>query len=190
VSQTTDSASREADDYLRELDRALTGMAEPQRSALTGEITDQIEAARQSSQPEREVTRTIRRLGAPADISAAAGHRAPRLEGGGTFQPSGASPQEWFALVCLSVGSYILPIVGWVLGAIVLWSSRRWTSQEKLFASAITVFEPILLVLAFTLDSSWVAFLPLILGSVPAIAGCVFLYRRLQHPERLLAPVR
>ena len=187
MSQIAESTSSHADEYVRQLHIVLAGMDEPQRTELTEMITAKLDAARSAEKPDHEVQRVIRLLGAPVRVARAAGYEPPRALHADNYQPAGPGAAEWVALVGLSIGSYVVPLVGWVLGAIVLWNSRRWTTSEKLYASALTVLEPILIVAAYTLDDTWVGFVPLVIGTVPAIYGCVFLYRRLAHPERLLA---
>jgi hypothetical protein len=36
------------------------------------------------------------------------------------------------ALILLPIGGLILPVIGWFIGGILLWSSRVWTTGEKL----------------------------------------------------------
>jgi hypothetical protein len=39
---------------------------------------------------------------------------------------------EIAALILLPIGGLIVPVVGWFIGVILLWSSRVWTTREKL----------------------------------------------------------
>jgi hypothetical protein len=39
--------------------------------------------------------------------------------------------REELALIFLTVGSFV-PVVGWLVGVVLLWTSRRWTTGEKL----------------------------------------------------------
>ena len=47
--------------------------------------------------------------------------------------PSG----DLLAIVGLVVGSLVLPVVGWLVGLVLLWRSRSWTTLEKLLGSLV-----------------------------------------------------
>ena len=44
--------------------------------------------------------------------------------------------REWAALVLLQFGGFAL-LVGWIVGAVLLWTSNRWTTRQKLLGSLI-----------------------------------------------------
>ena len=81
---------------------------------------------------------------AMAPDEAAGGGGRPRYAGG---------PREFLALLLLSLGSLLLPVVGWLAGAALLWSSRAWDRRDKL---AGTLLPPggynLLLALALVAD--------------------------------------
>jgi len=72
-----------------------------------------------------EVRNVLDRLGDPSDIAEEARQRfgVPKVKSGAL---------EIAALILLLVGGIILPVVGWFIGVILLWSSRVWTTGEKL----------------------------------------------------------
>jgi hypothetical protein len=53
-------------------------------------------------------------------------HEPPRI-------PSG----DLLAVVGLVVGSLVLPVVGWLVGLVLLWRSRSWTPLEKLLGTLV-----------------------------------------------------
>ena len=53
-------------------------------------------------------------------------HEPPRL-------PSG----DLLAVVGLVVGSLVLPVVGWLVGLVLLWRSRSWTTLEKVLGTLV-----------------------------------------------------
>ena len=67
------------------------------------------------------------RLGPPEAIAAAA-------------QPIARAPgtgRETAALFFLTIGSILLPIVGWVIGLLLLWASPRWTARQKYLGTLV-----------------------------------------------------
>ena len=52
--------------------------------------------------------------------------------------PRAASSQRWWVIVSLAlvaVGTFIVPLIGWVVGIVMLWRSPLFTIVEKLVAS-------------------------------------------------------
>lgn len=145
------------EDYLRRLDTAAAVLPPDRRADLIAGIHEHLEAAREAGGLADEVsTRTLLdRLGDPEEIVAetlatedaggsGAGAEAalPSPPGGPAF-PAAAPPMrrpgialEIWAAVMLTAGSLIL-VVGWLVGVVLLWASRRWTVGEKLLATLV-----------------------------------------------------
>lgn len=51
------------------------------------------------------------------------------------IQPARAGKLEWAAIFLLAFGAFLLPIIGWVLGVILLWASHVWSAREKLIGT-------------------------------------------------------
>ena len=96
---------------------------------LVADIAEHLEAAVADG---RDVEDVIQRLGSPADIVAAE-------------QPAPAAPpstapaarlraQEIIALVLL-LGGVIAFLIGWVVGVVLLWTSDRWSTRDKLIGT-------------------------------------------------------
>jgi Protein of unknown function (DUF1700) len=119
------------EDYLKRLNRELRDLPRARRRELVDEIAEHISEARADLEPEDEATvRTLLdRLGAPEDIAAEARERF------GVQRRSGAL--DIAALVLLLIGGVILPVVGWLVGVVLLWSSSIWTSREKLIGTLV-----------------------------------------------------
>lgn len=112
------------DDYLRRLRAAASGLPRERRDELVAEIEEHIDAALREggAYDEVAVRNVLERLGPPEEIAAAAG------------PPSGERARgrlETVALIVLSVG-FVLPIVGYLIGAGLVISSSAWTASEKL----------------------------------------------------------
>jgi hypothetical protein len=125
-------AERLVDDYLRDLRGELRDLPRHRQRELLGEITDHIDSAlvERSGRDEADVRNVLERLGDPAEIAEEARHR---------FGVRRAKPGvlEVGALVLLPIGGIVVPILGWVAGVILLWSSRLWTTREKVLGTLL-----------------------------------------------------
>jgi len=144
-------------DYLARLDRAAQVLAPDRRTELVEEIRDHITQARASGTvgDEAAVRTLLDRLGDPDEIVAAAREGEPVVPPApaGTWAP----PQPWptrrpsigleiAAVLLLTVGS-IIPLVGWLIGVVLLWSSRRWTVVDKVLGTLIVPGGPLAIAL-------------------------------------------
>jgi Protein of unknown function (DUF1700) len=126
------TVDRLVDDYLKRLDRELAGIPRGRRNELVQEITDHIADARArlEHESEAEIRTLLDRLGDPADIAAEARERV-------TVQPARRNWVDVLALIMLLVGGLILPVIGWFIGVVLLWSSSAWTTGEKLIGTLL-----------------------------------------------------
>jgi uncharacterized membrane protein len=131
-------------DYLRRLDLAASGLPPDRRDELTAEVRDHIDAALSEAGTRDEVTvrNVLERLGQPEEIVSA----EAEIQAGGTdaaaVLPRAAAPAsigatEIAAILLLTVGSFLLPVVGPLIGLIFVWMSANWTRRHKLIATAI-----------------------------------------------------
>ncbi|NMM22114.1 MAG: hypothetical protein HHJ11_01200 [Phycicoccus sp.] len=138
---TNNTTDRLVDDYLARLADAAQGLPLDRRAELLSEIQEHIVAARAggAGTDEAAVRTMLDRLGEPADIVAAA------VEDDPPEQPAYVGPPqvhrqglglEIAAVVMLTLGS-LIPVVGWAVGVILLWSSRLWRPSEKLLGTLI-----------------------------------------------------
>ncbi len=148
-------------DYLGRLAAAAWPLPAERRSDLVGEVREHIESALGVAGRRDEVTvrNVLERLGAPEEIVAAeadpgAASAVPAPAGTPSAEPSpvvAVSPfggMEIVALLLLTVGAVILPVVGPLTGLMLVWLSPRWTIREKAIASVIVL---VLLVLPIVL---------------------------------------
>ncbi len=166
---TTSTVDALVADYLRRLSAAAAAMPPERRSDLLSGIEEHIADARAAgaAADEAAVRTLLDRLGEPEEIVAAA-----RDEDGGpavAYPPSGypppgypRSPQqsaappaaaaaqgtgvELAAVLLMTVGSFV-PLVGWLVGVALLWSSRLWRTGEKLLGTFVIPGGPGLLLL-------------------------------------------
>jgi hypothetical protein len=124
-------------DYLYRLDLAAAQLGPDNRAELVTGIREHIAAARESGAAtgEAEIRTMLERLGTPEEIVAAA--RAEE----GTIAPSAAPARpsialEIAAVLMLTVGS-LIPVAGWLVGVVLLWTSKQWTRGEKLLGTLV-----------------------------------------------------
>jgi len=137
-------------DYLGRLDSAAGSLPPSRRAELAGEVRQHIEIALAEAGGRDEVTvrNVLDRLGPPDEIVEAergAGGPAP----GWTIPPAAVGRSGWgaveiVAILLLTVGAVLLPIIGPLLGLIFVWASAQWTTRQKLIATAIVVVLAIL----------------------------------------------
>jgi uncharacterized membrane protein len=142
------------EDYLYRLDAAARVLPDDRRRELVDEIAAHIAQARTggTGAPGGQgdggagMRTVLERLGDPGEIVAAAraeeGHDpapGPRLSPDGRNVLELRPPRttlEIAAALMLTVGS-IVPVVGWVVGVVLLWMSRRWRTWEKVLATLV-----------------------------------------------------
>jgi hypothetical protein len=110
--------------YLQDLEAQLHDLPAARRRELLDEVGEHIAAARAGLDPETEagVRGMLERLGDPADIAAEARERFG-------VQPSRPSTP---VLEIVTIVLLVIPFLGSLVGAVLVWLSRRWTTGEKL----------------------------------------------------------
>jgi hypothetical protein len=122
-----------AEEYLARL-RAAAGRLPPdRRDDLIAEIEAHLAESLPSDATEAQVRTAIDRLGDPEQIVAAEAAE-PELPAHRT------GPLEWVTIGALLIGGVVLPIIGWVVGVVLLWVSRAWTVREKVIGTLVVPF--------------------------------------------------
>jgi len=116
-------------DYLRRLREAGVGLPPDRLAELGAEIEEHLSEAIPSDASEEEALAALRRLGPPGDIVEA---ERPAVAGPADLR----GRREWAALILLPLGGFAFG-VGWLVGLAALWSSRLWTTREKLIGTLI-----------------------------------------------------
>jgi hypothetical protein len=116
--------------YLRDLEAELGDLPAGRRQELLDEVQEHIAAARADLEPETEagVRSVLERLGDPADIAAEARERF------GVPGPPARPATRWLEVAAI-VLLVIPPLVGWVVGVVLVWTSRLWTTRDKLIGT-------------------------------------------------------
>jgi hypothetical protein len=114
--------------YLRRLRGALRSAPISERREILDNVTAHIDAALTSTAcSDADISRVLDSLGS-AEVIAAEASRG--------WSPSGRRA-DGLALVLLELGGFVVPVVGWVIGVVLVWSSRTWTTAEKWMATLI-----------------------------------------------------
>jgi hypothetical protein len=124
-------ADKLVESYLKRLNSELRDLPRERRRELVDEITEHISEARSDLEREDEagIRTLLDRIGAPEDIAAEARDRF------GMQRRSGGL--DVIALVLLLIGGVVVPVIGWLVGVVLLWSSNVWTSREKLIGTLV-----------------------------------------------------
>ena len=135
-------------DYLGRLAAAAMPLPANRRAELAGEVRQHIEMALDEAGARDEVTvrNVLERLGPPDEIIAAeqgSGSGAPLGANVATLSAA-AGGSSWggveiTAILLLTVGSVLLPIIGPLIGLVFVWASAQWTTQHKVIATVIVV---------------------------------------------------
>jgi hypothetical protein len=139
-------------DYLRRLEAEARGLPADRGAELVAEVSEHIELALAEAgrRDEATVRTVLDRLGPVHAIVAAEVGSEPTAGGPpasatvSTIPASGWGAVEIIAVLLLM----LLPFVGPLLGLVFVWASTRWTTRNKLIATAIVV---VLLVLPIVL---------------------------------------
>lgn len=128
--------------YLSRLAHSAAGLAPDRREELVAEIREHIEAAltvEDAPVTEARVRTVLDRLGSPEEIVAAAGG-GEAVATAPLYAPLGPPRRPGIGLEILAVLLLVTgfpPILGWLVGAVLLWSSRRWTLSDKLLGTLV-----------------------------------------------------
>jgi uncharacterized membrane protein len=115
--------------YLQDPEGALGDLPANRRRELLDEVGEHIAAARAALDPETEagVRTMLERLGDPAEIAAEARERFG-------VQAAPARPATpWLEVIALV--ALVIPFLGWVVGVVLVWLSRRWTTRDKVIGT-------------------------------------------------------
>src|SRR4051794_23701052 len=121
--------------YLRQLDFALSTLPWDQRNEIFTDISEHIhrELAAAGDDPD-SVGAVLQRVGDPHVIAQEAGAApaAPPMP-----QRPRSRGLEITAVVLISAGSFLIPVVGWIVGVVLLWASSRFSRADKLVGTLV-----------------------------------------------------
>jgi hypothetical protein len=119
------------DRYLKELERELSALPRGRRREVMDDVRAHISEARfEAGNDEAAVRELLDRLGDPVEIAADARERFG-------VRPSKVGFMEVAALIMLPIGGLVFPVIGWIAGVILLWSSPAWITRDKLIGTLV-----------------------------------------------------
>lgn len=112
--------------YLDELDHELRHMPRAQRQEIVRDVSQHIDAAIEDlGEPsEAGVEMVLDGLGTPYDIARAAYEELPP-------EKPRIRAREITTVILLLVGGLLVPLIGWVVGVVLLWTSNAWRTRDK-----------------------------------------------------------
>jgi uncharacterized membrane protein len=188
------------EDYLGRLETAARTLPSAQRAELLAEIKAHIEItlSQERHQDEATVRTVLDRLGTPEDIVREAGAEVEPSPHAAATGRRGVGAFELVAVILLLIGGIVLPVLGWVIGVVLLWASARWTTLDKLIGTLIFPGGLAVAVWFFffwsrgssvcsadgTCESSGTggAMTIILVATVGSIGSAAYLLRRAKHP--------
>lgn len=137
--------------FLARLDSEAAVLPPSRREELLAEISEHLREALAGAADDAQVRSVLDRLGDPADIVAAETDGAPRVTGAAPVQLVVQPGSPWgglevAAVLLLTVGLFVVPVVGPLVGIVLAWLSPQWTRREKVVASVWTLLPVVVLV--------------------------------------------
>jgi hypothetical protein len=115
--------------YLQQVRREGRDLPSDRLAELLVDLEEHLSAAIPADASEEEAREILGRFGDPREIIEA---ERPELIG-----PVGRrGTREWMAVFLLQFG-FVAAGVGWVVGVVLLWSSRAWTTRDKLIGTLV-----------------------------------------------------
>jgi hypothetical protein len=135
------------DEYLGRLEAAAERMTADRRRELTGEVREHISAAleQEGRSDPSTVRNVLERLGPPEEIVAAEiGPAWAGAAAGGAIGIDASRGRSWgaveiAAILLLVPGAVFLPVIGPILGIVLVWMSAIWSTRVKIIVSVIVV---------------------------------------------------
>jgi hypothetical protein len=144
--------------YLARFDAVSAHLPPARRQELRADLLEHLGDAVPAGADHAGVRAALDRLGPPEEIVGA--------EAEPPASPAGRAPvQEALAVLLLTVGSAV-PVLGWLVGAALLWTSKRWTRGEKLLGTLVVPAGPYGVVMASIT-------VPILWSGVPGVALAV-----------------
>ncbi|MDH5421006.1 MAG: hypothetical protein OEY55_04285 [Acidimicrobiia bacterium] len=120
-------------DYLMAVRDATRSLPTGKRETIIGDLEAHIEQALSIDAGEAEIRTLLDRLGSPEAIAAEAGANDAPI----TSKKGPSRVREIFGLIGLSAGSLFIPIIGWIVGVVLIWQSPVWSKLQKITAALV-----------------------------------------------------
>ncbi|GAA1163035.1 HAAS signaling domain-containing protein [Nesterenkonia sandarakina] len=121
-------AERLIADYRERLTQATSDLPAGHRAELLSDIDTHLSEAVSQAPDEASVLQMLDDLGTPESIADAAREEAGVLPRGRT---DGSLFYDVLSVLVLSLGGFVVPVVGWIAGVIMIWNGPRWTMTDR-----------------------------------------------------------
>ena len=171
-------------EYLDRLRRAAGGLAPAARAELLDDIAAHLAERAGPGTDEARTRQVLDELGTPEEIAAAAAAETGVPDGGSTGGSAAAPARagggelayDVGTVVVLLLAGFVVPVLGWIAGVVMLWNGPRWTTREKwagtlLWPAAILVGCALLLLGHVTVGG--VGPIVFVIGGLVELAGLV-----------------
>jgi uncharacterized membrane protein len=128
MAKTDTPAGRLIEEYLQRLRRAAADLPTAAKAELVGDIETHLSETCGTDPDEATVRQVLDELGSPEEITAAA---ATDSDAGQARRSGGELAYDVGAVLVLLLGGFVVPIVGWIAGVVMLWSGPRWRPRHK-----------------------------------------------------------
>lgn len=115
--------------YLQQVRREGRDLPGDRLAELLIDLEEHLSAAIPADASEEDAREILARFGEPREIVAAGRPQS-------TVPPERRGPREWAAIFLLLFG-FIAAGVGWIVGVVLLWRSRAWTTRDKLIGTLV-----------------------------------------------------
>lgn len=121
------------EDYLHWLRAATADIPDGPRAELLDQIGVHLAETVPPGTGETAARQTLDELGRPEEVAAAA--RAETDPASRTGGSGSTTTYDVITVLALLLGGFVVPLLGWVAGVVMLWSGPRWTAPEKVLGT-------------------------------------------------------
>jgi hypothetical protein len=195
MAETDTAAGRLIEQYLHRLRRAAADLPAAARAELLDDITTHLSETCGTDPGEATVRQALDELGTPEEITAAA---AAESGTGHARRSGGELAYDVTAVLILCLGGFVVPVVGWIAGVVMLWSGPRWQPRHKWVGTLLWPAALVIGALALTADHVAAGHLAVVIAIgalvilLGLLAGFTYLLRttaQLPYPSTASKPI-
>ncbi|GAA5180165.1 hypothetical protein GCM10023322_11850 [Rugosimonospora acidiphila] len=136
-------------DYLDRLRQASADLPAGSRAELMQDIGAHLAEKVDATASEVQVRRVLDELGAPEEIAAEAADQSGTRS---SAPAAGGLAYDVATVLVLLLGGFVIPLLGWIAGVVLLWNGPRWNARHKWAGTLIWPGAIILALVLLTAD--------------------------------------
>jgi uncharacterized membrane protein len=170
-------------DYLDRLRRASVDLPAGSRAELIEDISAHLAEKVDTAAGEAQVRRVFDELGTPEEIAVAAAAESGTHS---SVRSGGQLAYDVATVLVLLLGGFVMPVLGWIAGAVMLWNGPRWGIRHKWMGTLIWPVAIAVALVALTADHRASGHLGLVVltGLTVVVIGLVVGFAYLLHAAR------